>query len=156
MSTKTWRTTSPTRMSWIGALAILVAVAAPAGPAAAQDRDFTPVTDAMLTDPDPADWINWRRTLDGWGYSPLDQIDRDNVYQLGLAWSWTMTAGLSQPTPIVYDGVMYLPGPLNVVQALDAVTATRSGSTASASSGRPTIRSAPARGPSPSTTTRST
>ncbi len=122
MSTKTWRTTSPARMSWIGALAILVAVAAPAGPAAAQDRDFTPVTDAMLADPDPADWINWRRTLNGWGYSPLDQIDRDNVHQLGLAWSWTMTAGLSQPTPIVYDGVMYLPGPLNVVQALDAVT----------------------------------
>jgi len=32
---------------------------------------FTPVTDAMLTNPDPVDWINWRRTLDAWGYSPL-------------------------------------------------------------------------------------
>ena len=37
-------------------------------PAAAQDRDFAPVTDAMLQDPDPADWLNWRRTLDGWGF----------------------------------------------------------------------------------------
>ena len=122
MSTKTWWTTSPARMSRRCAAAILLAAVAVAGSAAAQDRDFTPVTDAMLADPDPADWINWRRTLDGWGYSPLDQIDRDNVHRLGLVWSWTMTTGLSQPTPIVYDGVMYLPGPLNVVQALDAVT----------------------------------
>ena len=129
-----WRTGS-----WLRAAALALAAAArspapavllaalllggPAvGVAAAQDRDFEPVTDAMLADPDPADWINWRRTLDGWGYSPLDRIDRDNVHQLGLVWSWTMTTGLAQPTPIVYDGVMYLPGPLNVVQALDAVT----------------------------------
>ncbi|HSG34606.1 MAG TPA: hypothetical protein VLA37_08720, partial [Sphingomonadaceae bacterium] len=37
---------------------------------------FEPVTDAMLQDPDPADWLNWRRTLDSQGYSPLDEIDR--------------------------------------------------------------------------------
>ena len=36
--------------------------------AQAQERDFEPVTDAMLQDPDPADWLNWRRTLDGWGF----------------------------------------------------------------------------------------
>ena len=102
--------------------ALALVILSLAGSAAAQDRDFTPVTDALLADPDPADWINWRRTLDGWGYSPLDQIDRDNVHQLGLVWSWTMPTGLAQPTPIVYDGVMYLPSPLNVVQALDAVT----------------------------------
>ena len=88
----------------------------------AQDRDFDPVTDAMLESPDPADWLNWRRTLDGWGYSPLDQIDTANVHQLNLVWSWTMASGLAQATPIVHDGVMYLPNPLNVVQALDAVT----------------------------------
>ena len=37
---------------------------------------LTPVTDAMLANPDPADWPMWRRTLNNWGYSPLDQIDR--------------------------------------------------------------------------------
>jgi alcohol dehydrogenase (cytochrome c) len=37
-------------------------------PAHAQERETAPVTDAMLLDPDPADWINWRRTLDGWGF----------------------------------------------------------------------------------------
>jgi len=94
-------------------------------PAAAQDRDFAPVTDAMLQDPDPADWLNWRRTLDGWGYSPLDQIDRGNGHRLQLAWAWSMAAGVNQPTPLVYDGVMYLAGAANVVQAVDAVTGDR-------------------------------
>ena len=126
MSTATgWWTGSRVRLAVLApalALAMPVAAVAQGGRAAAQEPGFARVTDAMLADPDPADWLSWRRTLDGWGYSPLDQIDRDNVHQLGLVWSWTMTAGLSQTTPIVHDGVMYLPGPLNVVQALDAVT----------------------------------
>ena len=91
----------------------------------AQDRSFVPVTDAMLEDPDPAEWLNWRRTLDGWGYSPLDQINTDNVAQLQLVWSWQLGPGLSQPTPLVHDGVMYIPSPRNIVQALDAVTGDR-------------------------------
>ena len=48
------------------------------------------MTDAMLLTPDPADWPNWRRTLDGWGYSPLKQITTQNVHQLQLAWSWAL------------------------------------------------------------------
>ena len=43
------------------------------------ERKYVPVTDAMLQKPDPADWLMWRRTLDGWGYSPLNQINRTNV-----------------------------------------------------------------------------
>ena len=105
-------------------VAALVMIAA-AAPAAAQDREFEPVTDAMLQDPDPADWLNWRRTLDGWGYSPLDQIDRNNAHRLQLAWAWPMAPGVNQPTPLVHDGVMYLPSPGNVVQAVDAVTGDR-------------------------------
>ena len=35
--------------------------------------DFIPVTDAMLAAPSPDNWLMWRRTLNGWGYSPLDQ-----------------------------------------------------------------------------------
>ena len=88
----------------------------------AQEPDVAPVTDAMLQDPDPADWLSWRRTLDGWGYSPLDQIDRDNVHLLQLAWAWPLAAGLSQATPLVRSGVMYIPNPGNSVQALDAAT----------------------------------
>ena len=84
----------------------------------------TPVTDGMLRDPDPDDWLIYRRTYDGWGHSPLDQIDRENVGDLQLAWVWSMGDGRNQPTPLVYDGVMYLAGPGNVVQALDAADGT--------------------------------
>jgi len=39
-----------------------------AGAPSAQPDDFVPVTDAMLQDPAPEDWLMWRRTLDGWGF----------------------------------------------------------------------------------------
>ena len=106
-------------LAWCIAAGLLFTAALPAH---AQNRDFTPVTDAELQDPDPADWLNWRRTLDGWGYSPLDQVDRDNVGDLRLVWSWGLEPGVSQTTPIVHDGVMYIANPGNVVQALDART----------------------------------
>ncbi len=84
--------------------------------------DFVPVTDAMLQDPAPEDWPMWRRTLDGWGYSPLDQIDRGNVGDLRMVWSRGLAPGSNQGTPLVYGGVMYMPNPSDVIQALDAVT----------------------------------
>ena len=86
--------------------------------------EFVPVTDANLRNPDSGDWLMFRRTYDGWGYSPLDQVTRDNVHDLRLAWVWAMADGTNQPTPLVYDGVMYLPNPRNIVQALDAETGT--------------------------------
>jgi alcohol dehydrogenase (cytochrome c) len=87
-----------------------------------QVKDFKPVSDAALLNPDPADWPNWRRTLDGWGYSPLKQIDTRNVKQLQLAWSWGLKPGLSQPNPLVANGMMYVPSPGGGVQTLDAAT----------------------------------
>ena len=93
-----------------------------ASPEAQAPAAVTPVTDATLQNPDPGDWLNWRRTLDGWGYSPLDEIDRTNVGQLQLAWSWGLDPGRSQTTPLVRDGVMYIANPGHVVQALDAGT----------------------------------
>ena len=115
-----------TRKTWLRRLpaVVLIVMAGSAG-IAGQERDVAPVTDAMLQDPDPADWLNWRRTLDGWGYSPLDQIHRENVHRLQLVWSWQMNTGANQPTPLVHDGVMYLANPANVVQALDAATGDR-------------------------------
>ena len=86
--------------------------------------NFAPVTDAMLREPDPDDWLNYRRTYNGWGYSPLSQITRDNVHRLSLAWTWAMPVGSNQPTPLVYDGILYLVNPGNVIQAFDAATGT--------------------------------
>ena len=88
----------------------------------AQVPNYVSVTDAELENPDPADWLNWRRTLDGWGYSTLDQIDRTNVGDMQLAWSWGLEQGISQTTPLVHDGIMYIANPGNVVQAIDART----------------------------------
>jgi alcohol dehydrogenase (cytochrome c) len=85
-------------------------------------RNAPAVTDAMLANPDPANWLSWRRTLDGWGHSPLDQINTRNVRNLKLVWSWGLEAGPSQTTPVVYDGVMYIANPGGTVQALDART----------------------------------
>jgi alcohol dehydrogenase (cytochrome c) len=57
------------------------------------------------------------------GYSPLNQISRSNVAQLKMAWTRGMAAGSTQEsTPLVYDGVMYLPNSGDYIQALDART----------------------------------
>src|SRR5438046_1134038 len=89
----------------------------------AQVKDFRPVPDAMLRNPAPGDWLNWRRTDNAWGYSPLGQINRQNVSQLQLAWAWAMDdTGAQEATPLVHDGIMYLPNPRGVIQALDAAT----------------------------------
>ena len=82
----------------------------------------TPVTSQMLAKPDPADWLMWRRTLDSWGYSPLNQINRGNVANLKLVWTRGMAEGTQEGTPLVHDGVMFLPNPGDLIQALDAAT----------------------------------
>ena len=92
------------------------------GPGLAQVDDFTPVTDAMLQDPAPADWLNWRRTLDAQAHSPLDQITTANAADLRLVWSWALANGSQQTTPLVYDGVMYVANPGEIVHALDAAS----------------------------------
>ena len=88
----------------------------------AQLEDFAPVTTETLETPSPADWIMSRATYNGWGHSPLDQINRENVGRLILAWSRAMNEGPNEGTPLVYNGVMYLPHPNDVIQALDATT----------------------------------
>jgi alcohol dehydrogenase (cytochrome c) len=85
-------------------------------------ENFIPVTDAMLENPDPADWPMHRRNYYGHSYSPLDQINTDNVGGMTLAWVWNMYEGDSEPAPLVYGGIMYLINPGNVIQALDAAT----------------------------------
>jgi PQQ-dependent dehydrogenase (methanol/ethanol family) len=109
-----------------GPFAVFAAALLASAAALAQHDDFVPVTDAILENPDPADWLMWRRTVDSWGYSPLDQIDRGNVARLELVWSLDLDAGPSQEgIPLVYDGVMYFPGPMDVTYALDAATGTK-------------------------------
>src|SRR6266853_4367991 len=93
-----------------------------ATPAAAQIADFRPVTDAILANPDPADWLMISRTFDQQRYSPLDQIDKSNVGRLRMAWARGLPNGTQESTPIVYRGIMYLNAPGASIQAVDATT----------------------------------
>jgi alcohol dehydrogenase (cytochrome c) len=102
------------------------AAAAPSGPkgitVTGEVKNYAPVTDAMLRDPDPGDWLMIRRNYQAWSHSPLAQINTGNVKQLQLVWSWAMndSTAANEPTPIVHNGVMFLANPGNIIQALDA------------------------------------
>ncbi len=85
-------------------------------------ENFVPLTDEMMRNPDPSNWLMWRGNYQAWSYSALDQVTRDNVKNLKLEWVWNMVEGASEPAPIVYNGVMYLINTSNIIQALDAAT----------------------------------
>ena len=108
--------------NWEGASGIAEAARQASGFTNKVVENYAPVSAAMLADPADGDWLSWRRTMDGWGHSPLDQVNLENVDQLTLAWVITMRDGSNQGTPLVHDGVMYLTHPQNTIQALDAAT----------------------------------
>jgi alcohol dehydrogenase (cytochrome c) len=86
-------------------------------------QSYKPVTADRLKKPEDGDWLMARRTYDGWGYSPLEQITRGNVTRLQPVWSFStgVTSGHQAP-PIVNNGVMFVATPGNQVIALDAKT----------------------------------
>jgi len=83
-------------------------------------QSFVAVTDAVLANPDPADWLMLNRTYDEQRFSPLNQINKGNVGQLRMAWSRGLPNGTQESTPLVYRGVMYLYAPGAAIQAVDA------------------------------------
>ena len=99
-----------------------IALPPPPNPAPNPLDDITPVSDAMLADAPEGSWPTWRRTNDSSGFSPLDQINKETVGDLRVAWSWGLPAGPSQTTPLVHDGVVFAHGWNDILQALDAVT----------------------------------
>ena len=108
----------------IAAAALLLsASAAVAQPQALLDN-YTPVTLEELANPPASDWLMWRGTPNNWAHSPLDQINKDNVDSLRLAWSWTMEPGKQETTPLVHDGIMFLPQACDFIEAVDATDGT--------------------------------
>ncbi len=82
---------------------------------------LTPVTERELVSPPDGDWLHWRRSPNSNGYSPLSQIDTQNVHRLQLAWAWGLPDGSRYRTaPLERDGVLFLTGAGDRVQALDA------------------------------------
>src|SRR5436309_2127593 len=109
-------------------IALAVNAQAPTPPAQAPTKtvravqNFVTVTDQTLRAPSPQDWPIHRGNYQAWGYSPLDQINKANVKNLQLVWSRAMEPGINEATPLVYNGVMYLGNPGDVIQAIDAAT----------------------------------
>lgn len=90
--------------------------------ASAQNAQFSPVTEEEMLNPDPADWLMINRTYDEQRYSPLDQINRENVGDMRMAWSRGLPRGAQETTPIVHDGIMYLVQPGAGILAINAAT----------------------------------
>src|SRR5687767_276193 len=74
----------------------------------AQTKTVRPVTEAMLLNPPPDDWLMYSRTYDAQRYSPLNQINKGNVNRLTEAWKKDLLPGTIEMIPIVHDGVMYV------------------------------------------------
>ena len=87
-------------------------------------RDYVPVSAGSSEGlPSDGDWLMSRRTYDGWGYSPLDQINTKNVRDLRQV--WTLSTGMNnghEAAPIVNGGVMFVSTSFNQVLALEAKT----------------------------------
>jgi glucose dehydrogenase len=79
--------------------------------------------DAADATSDGANWMSWGRTYSEQRFSPLSQINEQNVSELGLAWYFDLdTYRGVEGTPVVVDGIMYTSSAWNLTYALDAVT----------------------------------
>lgn len=76
---------------------------------------------ALRHAPDGHDWAAWGRTFDEQRFSPLNQINRDNVARLGLAWTYELDKVWSVSSqPLAVDGVIYIAVGYSEVHAIDA------------------------------------
>ena len=106
---------------------IIVAIAFMASGGTAAHSQYTPVSTKRLLTPEPQHWLMYRRTYNGWGYSPLNRITRANVASLHPLWSFSTGSDRDhQSPPIVNDGRMFVTTPLDEggvqVLALEAAT----------------------------------
>src|SRR5256714_1919138 len=105
----------------MGTSTVSMAQPAPRARVTTGATSYTPVTDQRLVSPEAENWLMYRRTYDGWGYSPLEQINTANAKDLVPVWSFsTGVAEGHQAPPIVNNGIMFVSTPQN--QVLDART----------------------------------
>ena len=96
----------------------LLAIAAALG----QTKPFAPVTQQMLENPSPNDWLMFSRTYDAQRFSPLEQINKQNVGKMVPVWSYSLNdLQGGEGFPVVKDGVIYVTTH-NATAAVDALT----------------------------------
>ena len=92
-----------------------------AEPVGAVDDD-----DLLKAGSNHANWLMYGRTYDGHRYSPLKQINTENVSRLIPLWTFqTGVLDGFECTPLVIDGIMYVTTPWNHAYAIDAKTGTQ-------------------------------
>lgn len=94
---------------------------APSSSDALRLNALSPVTEAMLASPPAGDWLMWRRTPDAHGFSPLDQVNRDNVQNLRMAWSLKLDPSANEIAPLAHEGVLFLYSG-NALEAIEGAT----------------------------------
>lgn len=93
------------------------------GSAAAADIATDGVTGALIVKGPDSEWLSYGRTYDEQRFSPLSDINRQNVKDLGLAWFSDLdTARGQESTPLVIDGKIYITTAWSKVRAYDAAT----------------------------------
>ena len=100
-----------------------IPVQPPSPPPSSVLGNYPAVSAERLKRPADGEWLMVRRTYDGWGYSPLDQINASNVSRLQPV--WTMSTGMNnghEAAPVVNGGVMFVSTSFNQVLALDATS----------------------------------
>ncbi len=86
-------------------------------------KNYVPVSDEMLRDPAPGDWLMVRGNYQAWSYSKLTQITPANVKNLRLVWERAMNeSGANEPSPLFHSNTIFLANTSNYIQALDART----------------------------------
>ncbi|HWG31784.1 MAG TPA: PQQ-binding-like beta-propeller repeat protein [Steroidobacteraceae bacterium] len=81
---------------------------------------LTPVSDELLRNPPAADWLMWRGTYATQSYSPLKQIDKSTVHNLGVAWTLALPPSANEAAPLIHDGVLFIES-ANTIEAVNAV-----------------------------------
>jgi alcohol dehydrogenase (cytochrome c)/quinohemoprotein ethanol dehydrogenase len=99
------------------------AVVEPAAPAAASGPAWVDDNRIQNAAAEPQNWLAHGRTWSEQRHSPLDNINKTNIGELGLAWYLDLdTTRGQQATPIVVDSVMYTTSAWSKVQVVDAAT----------------------------------
>ncbi len=81
------------------------------------------VTDSMIAAGVGDEWLSYGGGYDEQRFSPLDQVNTENVSNLGLAWFADMDTGRGQEaTPLMHDGTLYVSTAWSMVKAYDAKT----------------------------------
>ena len=95
------------------------AVQSAGSPSEAIAASTSTIDGARILSAEAGNWLSTGRTYDEQRHSPLDQINKDTIKDLGLAWYWnTGTKRGLEATPIVVDGVMFTTGTWSVVWAM--------------------------------------